>query len=151
MSLLHFLMKPTKIFFFIFLYSLSLQHCKSEEPIVETCNLGENRPDLFIKDLIMSDDNTGFHAVFTNIGGNPIEGEDFLISFSCEFGNYLGNENYRLIVPQRNETIVSNKIDLFVLNITSSQAVSIKTVVDWEERVNEVDECNNKQTFPLNY
>lgn len=143
----------TRKFIFITLFfGFLLCICCDEAvaPIVE-CSKGEELPDLEIIDIFISPDEPDhFKVTFINRGRTPSEETDFLILFSCENGNYTGNPSYRYLIPEPNTTGTTNSLPFSVIGMVASDTSMIHATIDWEERIDEQDECNNSYRVNLN-
>lgn len=131
--------------------SLLFQRCEQNEPVLTECNFGEELPDLVIIDIKVSTDPGHFITVFKNNGGVGNEEERFLISYSCENGNYLGNSNYPIEIPRQGEIGETGDIDYSVLNLSPGEPMQIKAIIDWEKNILEADECNNEITIEVDF
>ncbi|RLG15376.1 MAG: hypothetical protein DRN71_01475 [Candidatus Nanohalarchaeota archaeon] len=106
--------------------------------------LPESKPDLVLDDIYY-DGTTYIKVKYCNVGDDSSD-SDFLIKLRNEgtTDEFAGNPSYRFSVPAPGECDVTGGFTCALIGVDCGQRVTVSAVIDWEGRVEESDEDNNK-------
>jgi len=99
-------------------------------------------PDLVVKDIFYKN---GLAVTYANQGAGAT-GADFLVKWTAN-GTYRdGNDYYRFWVPPPGKSNDTGGMSLSLFDLRPGQRVQVTAEVDWENRVRESNEDNNRLT-----
>jgi hypothetical protein len=102
-------------------------------------------PDLVIVDIYEDAAKGYLYVKYENIGTGA-SNQDFLIKLSSAKGEFPGNPNYRFPVPEPGVVMETGGFGIGLIGMTGTESAEVTAEIDWEGRVNELNDNNNTLT-----